>query len=72
MLYRYSRYQVENTLFFVQPHINYISTVFEELLARDELVYAEKCSFMEALLILRYAMLGSFQMVDKVCLVSQP
>lgn len=31
-----------------------MSTVYEELVTRDELVYAEKCSFMEALLILRY------------------
>lgn len=32
-----------------------MSTVYEELVKRDELVYAEKCSFMEALLILRYS-----------------
>jgi hypothetical protein len=37
----------------LQEHINYLSTVYEELIKRDELVYAEKCSFMEALLILR-------------------
>lgn len=37
----------------MQPHINYLSTVYDDLVKRDELVYAEKCSFMEALLILR-------------------
>lgn len=30
-----------------------MSTKYEELVKRDELVYAEKCSFMEALQILR-------------------
>ena len=38
----------------MQPHIKYLTDVYKQLLARDELVYAEKCSFMEALIILRY------------------
>lgn len=46
-----------------------MSTMYEEFVKRDELVYAEKCCFMEALFILRYVYMHSHIALDHMHII---